>query len=73
MQLAWDLRSVKGEHYYRVLWKHARALFEIDLDKLRTFFQGMDARGYGPDWDDNEWGYREKIEAVRKTAEEKWP
>ena len=50
----------------------------IDLDRLRRFFEVMDARGEAPKWDNDEsgtsrWGYRDKIEEIRTMAKQKWP
>ncbi len=39
----------------------------------------MDAKGIGPEWDEDsetkksQWGYRDKIEAIRKQMQEKMP
>jgi tetratricopeptide (TPR) repeat protein len=59
------------EHAYRLLYKRAEALFELDLDALRSFYNNATVRGWAPKWDVNEknvsaWGYQTKFEDLRK-------
>jgi hypothetical protein len=60
-----------NEHTWRLLFKHASVLFEIDPDACRKFYDSMDLRGYAPKWDINEqgapaWGYAPRFEELRK-------
>jgi len=67
-----------NEHTWRLLYKHADCLFELDLDGLRKFYDSMTLRGYAPRWDEDEkgvskWGFREKFEALRKELDQRIP
>lgn len=67
-----------NEHTYRLLYKRAECLFELDPDALARFFDAMELRGYAPGWDADEkgqsrWGFREKFEALRKKLEQILP
>lgn len=71
-------RNLYNEHTYRLLYKRAECLFELDPDALARFFDTMELRGYAPAWDADEkgqsrWGYREKLENLRKKLEEILP
>ncbi|MFN3487144.1 MAG: hypothetical protein ACK44W_16895, partial [Planctomycetota bacterium] len=71
-------RNLYNEHTYRLLYKRAECLFELDPDALARFFDTMELRGYAPAWDADEqgqsrWGYREKFENLRKKLEEILP
>ena len=58
-------RRQQDENWYRLTWKYAAQLAEVDPDRSRAFFRAMDARGHGA-WDENRWGYRTKMDAVRQ-------
>ncbi len=67
-----------NEHTWRLLYKHALAIFELDIDQLRFFYDGMDRRGYAPKWDEDEkgvspWGFKAKFEELRKQLDLKVP
>ncbi len=67
-----------NEHTWRLLYKHAQALFEIDPDQLHSFFTSMKARGYAPKWDSDDkgvsrWGFQSKFEEIRTQLEQKMP
>ena len=44
------------EHTYRLLYKRAAVLLEIDPDMLGGFFRNMELRGHHPKWDSDEKG-----------------
>lgn len=58
-------RRQQDENWYRLTWKYAARLAELDPDRARGFFRAMDARGHAA-WDENRWGYRAKMDAVRR-------
>ncbi len=58
-----------NEHTYRLLYKHAWCLFELDPDGCRRFFDSMRLRGYSPAWDVDEkgaskWGFKAKFDEL---------
>jgi hypothetical protein len=55
----------KNEAYYRLIWKYAARQAELDPDAARRFFRIMEAKGYGA-WDEDRWGFRSKMAAVKK-------
>jgi tetratricopeptide (TPR) repeat protein len=59
------------EHAYRLLYKRGEALFELDLDALRSFYNNATVRGWAPKWDADEknvsrWGFQTRFEELRK-------
>jgi len=59
------------EHAYRLLYKRAEVLFDLDLDALRSFYNNATVRGWAPKWDVNEkdvsaWGYQSKFLELQK-------
>ncbi len=65
-KLSSDLgRGEVDENYYRVLYKYAGLLMELDVDRARFFFKSMARRGFGK-WDEGRWGYQEKMDALHK-------
>jgi tetratricopeptide (TPR) repeat protein len=63
--------SIRNEHFWRLMYKHADALFEWNYEQLQAFFKVMDSRGYSPQWDENKWGFQVKFEDLRKKLQEK--
>ncbi len=62
------------EHYWRLLYKHAECyMLQEDYLNLQRFFSSYDLRGIAPKWDDNQWKFQEKFEALRKKLNEKAP
>lgn len=58
-------RTTQDEAWFRLTWKYAARLAEVDPDRTRRYLQNMERRGYG-DWDEGRWGYREKMAEVRR-------
>ncbi len=57
-------RDKQDEHYFRLTWKYATQLFARDPEQAREFFEKMEKRGYGR-WDEEKWGFRAKMEALK--------
>jgi hypothetical protein len=64
-ELSAAMRGKDVEPWYRLTWKYAARLVEVDPDRAKRFFLLMEKRGYGP-WDENRWGYKAKMEELRK-------
>lgn len=62
-----------GEPYWRVMWKYAQTLSKIDLDGLASFFEYMRRCNIGPAWDEGKFGFKEKLEELRKRNEALMP
>ncbi len=58
-------RATQDEAWFRLTWKYAARLAEIEPDRARRYLDMMEKRGYGP-WDEGRWGYREKMAEVRR-------
>ncbi len=71
-ELASDLREARGEHYYRLVEKYARAFFARDPERAREFFAIMEKRGEGA-WDEDRWGCRSRMDALRAKVLEAVP
>ena len=46
--------------------------FDRDPEQARRFFDLMEKKGYGK-WDEDKWGYRAKMEALKKKVLEVVP
>jgi hypothetical protein len=71
-------QNLYNEHTWRLLYKHAAILFEIDPDKLHSLFTAMKVRGYAPKWDNDDkgvsrWGFQPKFEELKARLEQKLP
>lgn len=60
------------EPYYRLTEKYVARLFDRDPEQARRYFEIMEKRGYGK-WDEDKWGYRTKMEALKKKVLEVLP
>ncbi len=52
------------EHAFRITEKYAARLFDRDPEQARRFFDVMEKRGYGK-WDEDRWGFRARMEALK--------
>jgi hypothetical protein len=69
---ALDRAGRLDEHYYRLIEKYAARLFDRDPELARRFFDLMERRGYGK-WDEDRWGCRSRMEALKKRVLEVVP
>jgi hypothetical protein len=66
------VRGRADEHAFRCTEKYAIRLFDRDPELARRFFQLMEGRGYGK-WDEDRWGYRTRMETLKKRLLEVLP
>jgi hypothetical protein len=66
-ELSSAIRNRQGEAWFRLTWKCASRQLELDPDRVKQYFRIMEMKGYGS-WDDGRWGYRAKMEDLRRKA-----
>ncbi len=62
-----------GTHYWRMVYKYCAALYETDPDRLQAYFKQMLVRNIAPTWDNDQWGYKTRLEKLRADNEARLP